>query len=116
MKWIDPLGSCKDDIITYRGDDRSPDEIFRDGFKPKGDSNDLLLHATDSWNPPSNFISTSPDENIATNFATSFDNNDGYVYYTRANNGIDINKVLGATPVNADGTWANYIILNPNRY
>ncbi|EBL3948130.1 hypothetical protein DQ990_24155, partial [Salmonella enterica subsp. enterica] len=63
---------------------------------------------------------------MATNFATSFGNNDGYVYYTRVNNGIDINKVLvadspypreaeiaipggikpgdvlGATPVNAD--------------
>lgn len=141
LKWIDPFGLCKDDIITYRGDNRrSPDEIFRDGFKPKGDSNDLFLHALDSDNPPSNFISTTPDKNIATEFATSYGSKDGYVYYTRANNGIDINKtlgadspftreaeiavpggikpgdVLGATPVNADGTWGNYTILNPNRY
>ena len=141
LKWIDPLGLCKGDIITYRGDNRrSPDEIFRDGFKPKGDSDDLFLHVLDSDNPPSNFISTTPDRNIATEFATSYGSKDGYVYYTRASNGIDINKalgadspftreaeiavpggikpedVLGATPVNADGSWGNFTILNPNRY
>ncbi|PWC09424.1 RHS repeat-associated core domain-containing protein [Brenneria corticis] len=141
LMWIDPLGlsKCKQDNITYRGDRRGPDTIFNEGFRTKGNSNDLLAHAVDSNNPPSNFISTTPDKMVATDFATSFGRNDGYVYYTRTNNGIDINKtlgskspypnevefavqggikpenILGATPVNKNGSWANYSILNPNR-
>ena len=142
MGWVDPLGLSKcthHGSITYRGDSRSPSTIFKEGFETLGDSDDLLLHAIDNTNPPSNFISTSKSPNVATEFATGFGTRDGFVYAVKPKNGIDVNAtlgskspyptefevavpngispkdILGAPPVYKDGTMANFSILNINR-
>ncbi|QPI44087.1 MULTISPECIES: scabin-related ADP-ribosyltransferase [Pectobacterium] len=128
------------ETITYRGDSRDPNTIFNEGFQPWGDSNDLFKHASDNTSPPSNFISTSKSPEVAAEFGSQLYTESGYVYAIRSNNGIDVNSVLGkatpfprelevaiprgvkpenvlgVTPVNADGTFGNYSILNPKHY
>lgn len=124
--------------LTYRGDSRSPNEIFERGFEPKGDNRNLLEHATD--NPAdSNFVSTSSSRDVAVDdFATTYNSTDGQVYTIRTGDGVDVNRTLGnqssypneleiavpggvpaenirgMTPVNADGTPKGATILNPN--
>ncbi|MBD2816830.1 hypothetical protein ID850_19375, partial [Xenorhabdus sp. Flor] len=145
-KWVDPyglaggVGNKGDYIITYRGDTRSFTEIFEKGFETKGPSKDLLKHAWDNNNPPSDFVSTTivPKETIK--FATKYGEKSGYMYTMKTNHGIDVNKtlgkdspyptereiampggvrsedILGARAVNADGEMWDYTILNPRRY
>ncbi|WP_372238436.1 RHS repeat-associated core domain-containing protein [Pseudomonas sp. R1-43-08] len=123
----------------YRGDDKTPDHVFKNGFKSKGESNDLYLHALDSNNPPSNFISTSPSTLIGIDFATRYGTRKGFLYALRKIPGRDVNKelgklapfdseaeiaiqskintadILGVTPVKRDGSYVGYSIPNPNR-
>ena len=68
----------------FRGDRASvvPDDVFQNGFKPKGTHNDALLH-TKSNTTAGNFVSTSGDKTIVTEFAGK----NGYV---------DINSTYGA--------------------
>jgi len=123
----------------YRGDQREPYEIFENGFKSKGKSNDLLLHSIDSDFPPSNFISTSPSRQVGKNFATSFNTEIGYLYTLQKIPGYDLKKelgalydfgaeneiaikgkinkedVLGATLILDNGKEFGYSIPNPNR-
>ena len=75
--------------FTFRGDTRSPDVIFNEGFAPRGDSTDLLAHALDNTNPPSAFVATSKSFDAATDFGNN-------IYVVRPVNGIDVNAVLGA--------------------
>ena len=77
----------------FRGDRASvvPDDVFKNGFKPKGTHNDALLH-TKSNTTAGNFVSTSGDIVIATEFAGK----NGYVYVIRTNNYVDINSIYGA--------------------
>ena len=81
--------ACK---YTFRGDRISPQEVFETGFQTGGSSNDLVLHVLDSSKPPSNFVSTSKTPYVAVKFAGE----GGYVYIVRPQNGIDVNRVLGA--------------------
>lgn len=81
--------ACK---YTFRGDRISPQEVFENGFQTGGSSNDLVLHVLDSSKPPSNFVSTSKSSYVAVKFA----GDGGYVYIIRPQNGIDVNRVLGA--------------------
>jgi hypothetical protein len=123
----------------YRGDLKHPDEIFRTGFKSKGESNDLLLHAMDSNDPPSNFISTSPSRLTAIHFGTKFETRKGFLYTLKKMDGIDVNKelknlapfaeeteiafhnkidtsdIIGVTPLKKDGSYVGYSTPNPNR-
>ncbi|MGY2342919.1 scabin-related ADP-ribosyltransferase, partial [Pseudomonas sp. SDO5532_S415] len=123
----------------YRGDEKHPDKIFEQGFRPKGSSNDLLLHSLDSKNPPSNFVSTSPDREVGLDFATGYNTRGGFLYTIRMIPGRDLIKelgkkykfssekeiaiqggvkkedILGATPIGANGRDGKYSILNPNR-
>ncbi|MBD9460804.1 RHS domain-containing protein, partial [Pseudomonas sp. PDM05] len=123
----------------YRGDDKQPEHVFQYGFKSKGDSNDLYLHALDSNNPPSNFISTSPSKMIGIDFATRYGTQKGFLYALKKIPGRDVNKelgklapfdaeaeiaiqskidtkdILGATPIKRDGSYVGYSIPNPNR-
>ncbi|MCF5054726.1 type IV secretion protein Rhs, partial [Pseudomonas syringae] len=123
----------------YRGDDKTPDHVFQHGFKSKGTSNDLYLHAVDSNNPPSNFISTSPSKATGIDFATSYGTRKGFLYALKKISGRDVNKelgklapfdneteiaiqskistedILGATPMKRDGSYMGYSIPNPNR-
>ncbi|WP_274597739.1 RHS repeat-associated core domain-containing protein, partial [Erwinia amylovora] len=137
LSWVDPLGlsKCKANFL-YRGDKRAPNIIFREGFKPLGDSSYLLLHARDNRSPPSHFISTSSDIEVAQNFAAR-DEQKGFVYAIRQQpNAIDVNKtlgkntpfpdeiemavpgsisnkdVLGVTPVNGDGSFVGFSFIN----
>src|SRR5690606_10084474 len=74
--------------FTYRGDTRSPEVIFREGFQPRGNSADLFLHALDNTNPPSIYVSTSRSFGAAADFADN-------VYVVRPVGGIDVNRALG---------------------
>ena len=128
-----------DEKYLYRGDKHNPDKIFEQGFKPKGTSNDLLLHSLDSDKPPSNFVSTSPDRDVGIDFATGYNTRSGFLYTIRMIPGKDLIKelgkkyqfssekeiaiqggvkredILGATPIGANGRDGNHSILNPNR-
>jgi len=123
----------------YRGDTRSQDIIFEDGFKSKGDSNDLQLHVYDNNEPPSNFISTSTSPEVGIDFGTAYRTKPGYLYTLRLLKGIDVNNekglkvpfpdekeiavpkevkredILGVTPLKADGSYKGYSIPNPRR-
>lgn len=94
----------------YRGDSRHPDEIFEHGFRPKGDSNNLLLHSLDSNKPPSNFVSTSPDREIGINFATNFNMRGGFLYSIRMIPGRDLKSELGPhTNLIANESWQSRV-------
>ncbi|MBY8950094.1 type IV secretion protein Rhs, partial [Pseudomonas sp. SH10-3B] len=123
----------------YRGDLREPDEIFEKGFESRGSSTDLFLHALNNASPPSNFVPTSTSRKQALVFASGFGFEEGFLYTLKRIPGRDVNKelgvrskhkneleiaiperidtkhILGASPVNEDGTFKGYTILNPNR-
>lgn len=97
------------------------------------------MHALDSNNPPSNFISTSPSKLVGIDFATQYGNRKGFLYALKKIAGRDVNKelanlapfdneaeiaiqskistedILGATPMKRDGSYVGYSIPNPNR-
>ena len=87
------IGNKSATRILYRGDraSASPDIIFENGFTPKGTHNDALLH-TKSNATAGNFISTTSEQAIATDFA----GRNGYVYVIKTNNYVDINSTYGA--------------------
>ncbi len=121
---------------TYRGDSRSPDEIFDKGFEPRAKGSDTSLEEYAQNNKASVYVGTSKDPDIAKDFADG----DGYVYTVKPDKGVDVNKELGnrspfpneqevvipggvkpgdikgATPVNKDGSLGNSTVLNPNHY
>ena len=123
---------------TFRGDPRPPQQVFSQGIPAKGTGDDLLLHTIDSNNPMSKYISTSKSFDQATTFATNSRTSDGLVYVLKPQNGIDVNKVLGpqspfpfeleiaipnrilpsnirgVTPLNGDGSFKGFSVLNPN--
>ena len=78
--------------VLFRGDKTSvaPDEVFQNGFKPRGTHNNALLH-TKSNNTVGNFVSTSSNKAIATEFAGK----NGYVYVIQTDNYVDINGTYG---------------------
>lgn len=110
--------------FTFRGDSRSADEIFSNGFKPRGSSTDLQAHALDNTSPASAFVSTSKSPKVASEFADN-------VFVVRPRNGVDVNKTLGSKSPFPDEleiaipggvaptdiravTTGNISILNPN--
>ena len=121
---------------TYRGDSRSPDEIFDKGFEPRAKGSDTSLEDYARNNTPSDYVGTSKNRDVAQDFADG----DGYVYTVKSDKGVDVNKELGnrspfpneqevvipggvkpgdikgATPVNKDGSLGNSTVLNPNHY
>ncbi|MGZ0713712.1 RHS repeat-associated core domain-containing protein, partial [Pseudomonas palleroniana] len=135
----DPKQPASNTRYLFRGDKKSPEHVFEHGFKSKGDSNDLYLHALDSNNPPSNFVSTSPSELVGIDFATRYETQKGFLYILKNIPGRDVNKdlgkltpfdketeiavqrkidtedILGATPIKRDGSYVGYSIPNPNR-
>ncbi|WLG86655.1 DUF6531 domain-containing protein [Pseudomonas cucumis] len=129
----------KEEDYLYRGDERDPNDVFKNGFNSKGKSNDLLLHSIDSENPPSNFISTTPSRDVGKLFATGYHTKVGYLYTLQKIDGYDLQKelgqaylfgaekeiaianrienvdVLGATLIIDDGRELGYSIPNPYR-
>lgn len=71
---------------TYRGDSRGPQDIFENGFQPRGNNTNLLDYTTN--NTPSNFVSTSKSSSVAGDFADN-------IYVVKPRNGIDVNSTLG---------------------
>jgi hypothetical protein len=79
--------------FLFRGDGRTPDVIFNEGFQPRGANTDLRRLVFN--NEPSNFISTSQTPNVARDFAANQGN--GYVYTIRGQpQGLDVNAILGS--------------------
>jgi len=87
--------------FTFRGDSRTPDEIFLNGFGPRGTSTDLQAHALDNTLPPSMYVSTSKSADVAVNFASN-------VYIIKPKNGIDVNATLGSRSPFPDCSAQNY--------
>lgn len=74
----------------FRGDARAPSEIFADGFKPWGDSKDIIAHAIHAREPASYFVSTSADIAVASKPHFS---QGKYVYHIdKRVQGIDVNE------------------------
>ncbi|MEE4134367.1 RHS repeat-associated core domain-containing protein, partial [Pseudomonas viridiflava] len=134
-----PSAPSAEDTYLYRGDTRPHGEIFKEGFKSKGDSMDLELHAFDNNTPPSNFISTSTSSDVAIDFGTAYRTKSGNLYTLRRIDGRDVNSelgskvpfpeekeiaipgqvntedILGVTPLKPDGSYVGYSIPNPAR-
>ncbi|CRM90718.1 Cell wall-associated polypeptide CWBP200 [Pseudomonas sp. 22 E 5] len=134
-----PPTSLRKRSYLYRGDSREPDEIFEKGFESRGTSTDLYLHALNNASPPSNYVPTSTLRKQALVFASNHGFEEGFLYTLKRIPGRDVNKelgtrskhkneteiaipgridskdILGASPVNEDGTFKGYTILNPNR-
>jgi scabin-like protein len=91
-KVVEGAASHADDLppVTYRGDARTPEEIFETGFQPRGTSTDLEHYAL--TNDPSAFVGTSKSSEVAAEFAGP----GGYHYVIRAPDGIDVNATLGS--------------------
>ncbi|SNS25152.1 scabin-related ADP-ribosyltransferase [Actinomadura mexicana] len=85
---------------VFRGDTRSPDDIFinGDGFRARGTSNDLKRYA--ELNEPSRFIGTSMTEDAAKPFTVAVQGSKrklhGWVYEVESPApAINVNKALG---------------------
>lgn len=73
------------------GSSVTPDQVFQNGFTPKGEHNNLLQHVT-SNTTPGNYISTSQSFDIAQQFA----GRNGYVYEIYSKTAINVNNALGS--------------------
>jgi RHS repeat-associated protein len=74
---------------VYRGDSRTPQQIFANGFRTRGGTNtNLVDHAL--YPEQSRYISTSTDPTVARSYA-----NNGYVYEVGDAIGVDVNANLG---------------------
>ncbi len=79
--------------FIFRGDARSPDVIFEQGFQPRGTNQDLYKYALE--NEPSVYVPTSKSPTVAREFADM--QGGGYVYTIRGQSqGVDVNAALGA--------------------
>jgi len=128
--------SASKSTTVHRGDGRSSDEIFKEGFKPKDANSKTSLEDYVNKNESSKYVSTSKDLEVAENFAKSerLKTGEGYVYAIskETHEGIDVNKVLdrniyrheneiafpgGISPDKIQGVTKvgdNYSTLNPN--
>lgn len=78
--------------LLFRGDSRSPSNIFNEGFYSKGFDGGLHEHAAGLLDE-SYYIGTSKSFSEASKFAGK----DGYVYYIdKPAGGLDVNSILGA--------------------
>ncbi|MGW5256465.1 scabin-related ADP-ribosyltransferase [Streptomyces sp. NPDC004012] len=68
---------------TYRSDTRGPDEIFKNGFEPRGSNMDLMEHAS-GWSTDSGYVATTKHESIAIGRG-------GNVYHVDGVEGLDVN-------------------------
>ncbi|VAW70167.1 Rhs-family protein [hydrothermal vent metagenome] len=96
-----PDNSAVSDIVAFRGDSRSPAEIFSEGFMPYGTNECIDTYV--SKNIASNFVGTSKSPMSANRFAADGANKNidegngtlGYLYTVRVNKGTDVNIKLG---------------------
>jgi Pertussis toxin, subunit 1 len=133
-----PLRAVPQNQLLRRGDSRSPEQIFDEGFQPQGNNRNLLTYARD--NVPSVYVGTSRSNSVAADFATKYGTRDGYIYTVNPPRGIDVNRnlgskspfpleqeiaipggikpenIVGATPINSFGELGNFSVLNPNYF
>jgi RHS repeat-associated protein len=75
----------------YRGDSRTPDEIFESGFRPRGTNTDIEKYVRN--NEPSIYVGTSKKFSVGAGFATNKGRHPGFVYVVLdPGGGIDVNK------------------------
>ncbi|WP_145509164.1 RHS repeat-associated core domain-containing protein [Yersinia alsatica] len=85
--------------FIFRGDLRSPDEIFKTGFSPKGTTDDLVEYVYS--NIDSIYVGFSKEEKIARIYAAQ-KNSEGYLYVIKKQKEhIDVNAKLRES-----GQWA----------
>ena len=90
---VGAVGTTQRGGFIFRGDARSPDVIFDQGFQPRGTNQDLLRYALE--NEPSIYVPTSKSPTVAREFAEM--QGGGYVYTIRGQpQGVDMNAVLGS--------------------
>jgi hypothetical protein len=77
--------------LLYRSDNRPPDEIFEQGFQVRDPANNDL-EAFVRTNGPSNFVSTTRDENLYRRWGSS------YRYTVDAPGGIDVDATMPNGP------------------
>ena len=77
--------------LLYRSDNRPPEEIFRDGFQVRDASNNDLNRFVHS-NGPSNFVSTTRDENLYKQWPAE------YRYTVDSPGGIDVDATMPNGP------------------
>ncbi|WP_107424713.1 putative T7SS-secreted protein [Streptomyces antioxidans] len=101
----DPLGLAPDcpqenKNHRYRRDSRGVDEIFENGFSPKGDNMSLEEHVygiSGVHTAESGYVATSLSKSHA--FSRFGSSSDGHVYIVdTADDGIDVNKALPGNP------------------
>ncbi|MET9861766.1 putative T7SS-secreted protein [Streptomyces smyrnaeus] len=101
----DPLGlapGCPEETPNhrYRKDSRGIDEIFENGFSPKGDNMSLEEHVygiSGLQTAESGYVATTTSKSHA--FSRFGSSSDGNVYLIdTADNGVDVNKVLPGNP------------------
>ncbi|MFF1793197.1 RHS repeat-associated core domain-containing protein [Kitasatospora sp. NPDC058263] len=79
---------------VYRADTRGHDEIFANGFEPKGDNLDINQHVHEN-RTDSGFVSTSRTRGAAEGFANDvYMDDDTHIYKIRGK-GIDVNAHFG---------------------
>jgi hypothetical protein len=92
-KVADAAAGATEDIppVLFRGDKRLTDDIFDQGFQPRGTSTDLRDYV--ETNRPSAFVGTSTSPEIGTRFAGP----GGFRYMIDPPpGGVDVNAVLGS--------------------
>ncbi len=135
----DVLGGGNQEDIVYRGDRRKPEVIFNEGLQPQDpDANiDLEVYVNSEPSPPSQYVSTTTDKDVAKHFATGYGKQEGYLYdIDKPKHGIDVDKELGnkaffdeseiavpggvycsavrgCQPLNPDGTPNGNYLVNP---
>ena len=94
-----------DTAPLYRGDRRSPEDVFRLGFAPQNPEN-MSLRAHTGTKTESAYVSTTRDPKVAANRSLNCgqdpSQSDGHVYIVDAPGGIDMVKTRGfSDPYNA---------------
>ncbi|WP_442955576.1 scabin-related ADP-ribosyltransferase [Paraburkholderia sp. MPAMCS5] len=79
--------------FVFRGEGRSPNKVFNEGFQSLGKNTDLYSYALK--NEPSIFVSTSKSPTVAREFAEM--QGGGYVYTIKGRpRGVNVNAALGS--------------------
>ncbi|MCX4756203.1 scabin-related ADP-ribosyltransferase [Kitasatospora purpeofusca] len=91
----------------YRADTRGHDEIFANGFEPKGDNLDINQHVHEN-RTDSGFVSTSRTRGAAEGVANDFYMDDDTHIYKIRGSGIDVNAHFGK---NSPYPWEEEIAL-----
>jgi hypothetical protein len=82
--------------FLFRGDNRNPSEIFKEGFIPLGNNTDLMQYVL--YNTDSIYVGTSKSVTVARKYFIS-EKEGGYIYVIKSSHlGIDVNTVFPKNP------------------